>query len=655
MEFEIIDDPQLLDKHIGAPYAQKRTSLHKPLVSLCEDKTTVLKGPYYVPNETGRLKHMLFRAKLFELWGDKVAAPTRFVRRDESHYAAYAVMRHVAADNAAREWTSTPEVILGCDNPRQVVTKESQGIQEFSEYMKGSTAADSVVLAALWHYVHRFVCDPIVGDAALRNVLVVNVGGNPTAIGIDFEDNRTGDAEKRRDEEDAGFFAMLSGGKRWAKSVIENFERVIRRNFDAFKAHIYSIGSTWPEVAKLVVDAKLHNDITIGRMQSRHVAILRSLDRFADRKRSSPERTTEVSSPKKVTRLAGAGQMSYSFRQAFSANGHPKDELLSALQKYVRRGELEKALYAAFELDRFNELPAAAPLVTNMINRLRVMLPEEIGIASPKLVCAFNKCYEGYCAARDGGREVERQCRLYEIVRMLCEAPKIRLVSDIKAVFFADGSRALALNDPRLAPLTTPDEAWKTRKNCLDAMRSAVLCGSDYGFAALRKFIELGKLPVRVRSPFGKGSSDDPMYAVFDLFSWLTQNCEPQNAIIKVCFDYYRYFKSHRDRIVFVIWPALFMFRKVDVTNSAGCPFVDTSCAQQEHVTAALKRLDDKLEFEDYVLDQHTAAGRRAGRGPVHFAEEGAFVENEVAALRNESYRKIYLAYKQVQQNEKAK
>lgn len=655
MSFKITEDPQLIAQCATAPLGQNRTSRYKPLVMLCEDKSTVLKGPYSLPTAVDKLKHMQFRAKLFELWGDKVAPPLRFVRTAEDHPEVYIVMRHIAAGDAAKEWSSTEGPILGLDEKRQVVTKESQGIQEFSEYTKGSTVADDVVLAALLHYVHRFVCDPIVGDAALRNVLVVNVDGNPTAIGIDFEDNRTGDSEKRREEEAAGLFAMLSGGKRWAKSVTENFERAIRRNFDEFKARIYSICSTWPEVAKLVVDAKLHNDITIGRMQSRHVAILRSLERFADRKRLSPARTTEVSSPRKVTRLAGAGQMSYSFRQAFSANGHPKDELLSALQKYVRRGEFEKALYAAFELDRFNELPAAAPLVTNMINRLRVMLPEEIGIASPKLVCAFNKCYEGYCAARDGGREVERQSRLYEIVRMLCEAPKIRLVSDIKAVFFADGSRALALNDPLLAPLTTPDEAWKTRKNCLDAIRSAVHSGSDYGFAALRKFIELGKLPARVRSPFGKGSSDDPMYAVFDLFNWLTQNCEPQNAIIKVCFDYYRYFKSHRDRIVFVIWPALFMFRKVDVTNSAACPFVDTSYAQQEHVTVALKRLDDKLEFEDYVLDQHTAAGRRAGRGPVHFAEEGAFVENEVAELRNESYRKIYLAYKQVQQNEKPK
>lgn len=649
-DFPIAENPELLSQCATAPLGQKRTSRHKPLVFLCADGTTVLKGPYVMPHATGKLKHMQFRARLFELWGDRVSAPLRFVRSSADSSEVYVEMRHVSSDKQPRDWETSDVYILGLDKTRQIVTKASQGVREFSDYVTQPHASDSVVIAALVHYAHRFICDPIVGDASLRNVLVVDISGTETAIGIDFEDNRTGNVDKRREEEAGGLWAMLSGGKRWAKASIAVCEGVMRRNLVEFKSRIMSIGAKWPEVAELAVATKVHTDVTIGRMQCRQVAILRSLGRFADHKRCAAAAADEPASPVKVTRLAGAGAMSYSFRQAFSANGHPKDELLSALQKYIRRGELEKALYAAFELDRFNELPAAAPLVTNTINRLRVALAEEVGIASPRLVCAFNDCYEGYRAARDGGREFDRHCRLYEMVRMLCEAPKIRLASDIKAVFFVEGSRALALKDPVLAALITPSETWKTRKDCLDAMRSAVHDGSDRGFAALYKFLEFGKLPERMRSPYGKGSSDDPMYAVFDLFRWLSSENEREDAIIKVCFDYYRHFKSHRDRLVFVIWPALFMFRRVRVETA---PLITKRYASAADIADVRKSLSERHEFDHYVFDQHTAVGRNAGRGPMHFAEVGAFVENEVAALRNAAYRKIYVGYKRVQQNEK--
>ena len=51
--------------------------------------------------------------------------------------------------------------------------------------------------------------------------------------------------------------------------------------------------------------------------------------------------------------------MNYNFRKATSEKGHAKDELLSALQKYLRRGEVDKARYVGIELELFSELPEA--------------------------------------------------------------------------------------------------------------------------------------------------------------------------------------------------------------------------------------------------------------------------------------------------------
>ena len=87
-------------------------------------------------------------------------------------------------------------------------------------------------------------------------------------------------------------------------------------------------------------------------------------------------------------------------RAETSQNGHKLDELLSALQKYCRRGKLLKAFYICVEFESFCKLPTGNAIYTNFINRLRVILLEEVSIANPDAIIKFNQFYEIVEASR---------------------------------------------------------------------------------------------------------------------------------------------------------------------------------------------------------------------------------------------------------------
>lgn len=81
-------------------------------------------------------------------------------------------------------------------------------------------------------------------------------------------------------------------------------------------------------------------------------------------------------------------------RSELSKNGHKLDELLSALQKYCRQGELQKAIYVVIEFEGFSNVLTGNAIYTNFLNRMRVILIEDISLANPLAVIRFNHFYE---------------------------------------------------------------------------------------------------------------------------------------------------------------------------------------------------------------------------------------------------------------------
>src|SRR5690606_20237898 len=95
----------------------------------------------------------------------------------------YVVTPHVAAASVdVADIPKSLQFVLGFDEPQTVLDKQGQCFREFSEALKTGYGGTRVAAEAATHYMARFILDPIVGDASLRNVLVVEAA-QPYAVG----------------------------------------------------------------------------------------------------------------------------------------------------------------------------------------------------------------------------------------------------------------------------------------------------------------------------------------------------------------------------------------------------------------------------------------------------------------------------------------
>lgn len=81
------------------------------------------------------------------------------------------------------------------------------------------------------------------------------------------------------------------------------------------------------------------------------------------------------------------------FGQARTPHGHPIGEVSSALQKAIRRGDHEMAVWWAFELD-------AAGYGEYAWKRMRIICSEDIGIANPSAPAQIRALYDNWLDAQ---------------------------------------------------------------------------------------------------------------------------------------------------------------------------------------------------------------------------------------------------------------
>jgi replication-associated recombination protein RarA len=109
--------------------------------------------------------------------------------------------------------------------------------------------------------------------------------------------------------------------------------------------------------------------------------------------------------------------------------GYDIYELLSALQKDIRRGNEYQAMFWAVELESFNP--------TALWNRLRVITSEDIGIANPLAPLIVDVLEKEY----DDAKERENDsCRLFLVhaVLFLARSRKSRIVDDLLNVVYGE-------------------------------------------------------------------------------------------------------------------------------------------------------------------------------------------------------------------------
>ena len=156
------------------------------------------------------------------------------------------------------------------------------------------------------------------------------------------------------------------------------------------------------------------------------------------------------------------------YRSERSINGYKVNVLKSGLQKYIRRGNVVKALYCMKELNLFGSIKEGKRIQTNMINRLMVILLEDICNIS-----LIKEMKETIIKIIENRQEKD----MNKLVRKMCSSRKARICSHLSSVFRIENKKLLELNNVKLDIEVKNDEIEYNKKMFEEELRKkSLLC-----------------------------------------------------------------------------------------------------------------------------------------------------------------------------------
>lgn len=109
--------------------------------------------------------------------------------------------------------------------------------------------------------------------------------------------------------------------------------------------------------------------------------------------------------------------------------GYFLDEVISALQKEIRRGNEYDAVYWAVELESFNSKA--------LWNRLKVIASEDVGVAEPHAPLIIDALESMYLYSKEKKKE-EYRMFFVNAVSILARAPKCRIADNLLITLHGD-------------------------------------------------------------------------------------------------------------------------------------------------------------------------------------------------------------------------
>lgn len=274
-------------------------------------------------------------------------------------------------------------------------------------------------------------------------------------------------------------------------------------------------------------------------------------------------------------------KMDTTFRQERSLHGFRIDVLKSALQKYIRRSNYEKAIFCAMELDLFAEAEGGERIRTNFIHRLMIIFLEDVGLGGIALWSEIDERIDTLLKERkkdDRRREKEIQT-VHELIFILTSVPKLRIASFVKNYWSSDSQ----------------DKDYKETSTHIDPEISD-------------KFTLMASL-------------EDP--TLKELQTQLSGH--KQFPLIK---KWYRELKTLKEN--FLCWTVP-LCADVFGEEKVGLP-----TSMPTHTTWDYMRKSEPPQFDPFVFDKHTHS-QSGNKTTAFFAEQGAYVEPESDLVKNKN------------------
>lgn len=337
---------------------------------------------------------------------------------------------------------------------------------------------------------------------------------------------------------------------------------------------------------------------------------------------------------------------------SISYAGYKLDILKSALQKYLRRRECDKMLWCCSEIYMFHsrattdkEKQAAKGIISNMVNRLIIMMDEEMLFAEAG---KYMKCMEWIKEFDKGGRD--NFSLLVKVCKTMLGARMLRLNSDIYSYWWRGAGVYKVVKVPGLGleeALYTPidvhvecneilsdeekeSEKWKNdRENLLMFIAAFRVGHMSCYYWALAMFHSAVKGKRRFRRK-------DCVYAIWEYLFKVAGDNEKLRKCLELKLEQF-FVKTRHEQHIWLSSAISILFHKDKLDFEEHW---DIDVSEEEVVRLFQER--KFLKIDDYAIDMHCSAGRKMGKKKADFALEGCVVVREDKEYYNRDWRKLY-------------
>jgi hypothetical protein len=309
--------------------------------------------------------------------------------------------------------------------------------------------------------------------------------------------------------------------------------------------------------------------------------------------------------------------------------GYSSSVLKSGICKYFRRGEREKFTWCVMEMAKFNDIadekPVARAIVTNLINRLKILLMEEINC------CEIDKIYNGICLLRDYDEDRSDKKLLLRFCDIVCGCSRNRVTSYMNNWWRNNEIDVENLELDKVKKYKKKgdsDELLVLGENLIKYIGEK----DERMFGIFMKMIKLkGKNGLRYRRKDGD-------YLWWEIIEDYIERWRVKE-IWKFALDRYMN-KSMKERYYFGVWIGLMVW-KSDMLDG----FVYCGLEKEYDVEEYYKGMK-YLKIDDYVVNDFHV-NKNFGLGD--FAVNGAFVKDEDLSILGENgklYKDFYIEVK---------
>ena len=372
------------------------------------------------------------------------------------------------------------------------------------------------------------------------------------------------------------------------------------------------------------------------------------------------------------------------YRSEKSYFGYDPAVLKSGIQKYGRRAEIEKGLWCLVEMDSFSMLEwngtaqndylakhpgetlintqrSAQRIRTNMVNRLVVMMSEEVSISAWWMPLKIMELRNKWLENRGN---LSSQKFLVDMYLTLTSQRMIRLISDLHSVYLLppDYVKEKHMNTlmrihgtiqtryPEIYSAqakvgqvnwtVSPSKYPVAVQRCVQGIIYNLEIGCDHVFFWIKQLRILEK-----RDKVPKYRYLNIVWAILDRF--INQN-KDYGYVRNVIYALHAFYKSmtHKEKPIYLYHAVLLLARRNKIDWDAEPPCIDMPMADVQRLYKN-HLVGGKMAMDEYVFDLHAMRGKKRDGCLENFAREGAYVENENIHFLNPVYREIYILLKQ--------